>query len=290
MARGEKPARPRGQIIHALLSTSVPLQARFEDIARLAPEHWDAALFETMNPRAFLPVAEASALLQALGKTAAVRAFRGWSERLNRADVFDEERDRLSARAFRTLLEGGYAWLPALAWLLDRLPWEAILQLTRLEFGEDKAHRRSANTRYQFVELAILRENLLRAYAPLEEFWVEAFGSADRPKGTAATAGPSAAAFAAAALASRFPPLAYRVLHLARLYIAHTHNLPIQPERYAFAGPGPKDDGALAQGALGHILLWPPQTHAEQRRAQAVLRQKAAALPDWTRRLLRVVA
>ena len=288
MARGEKPARPRGQIIHALLSSSVPLQARFEDIARLAPEHWDAALFETMNPRAFLPVAEASALLQALGKTAAVRAFRGWSERLNRADVFDEERDRLSARAFRTLLEGGYAWLPALAWLLDRLPWEAILQLTRLEFGEDHAHRRSANTRYQFVELAILRENLLRAYAPLEEFWVEAFGCA---AGQLSAAVPPSR-LSTSAPPSRFPPLAYRVLHLARLHVAHAHSSSslVQPERYAFTGPGPKDDGALAQGALGHILLWPPQTHAEQRRAQAVLRQKAVSLPDWTKRLLRVVA
>jgi hypothetical protein len=324
-ARSAGPAKPRGQVIHALLSHSLPLQARFEDIARLPPEHWDAAVFETLNPRAFFPVQEAASLLHVLGKTAAVRAFRAWSDHFGRADVFDEERDRLSARAFRNLLSGGYAWLPALAWILDRMPWGAVVELCRIEFGQDASQPPSANARYQFVELAILRENLMRTYAPIEQFWMEAFSMDGRPARAAvpeelAPKGREAKVSGAAAAerngrgnagdpaerngrgnagdpaerngrgnagdpAAPFPQLAYRVLHLARVYVAHTHG---QPARYEFSGPGPKDDSVLAQGSLGHILTWPALKHATQRRAQAVLRQKADSLPDWTKLLLRV--
>jgi hypothetical protein len=328
-------AKPRGQIIHTLLAHRIPMQARFEDVAQLPPEHWDAALFETLNPRAFLPIQEASQLLQVLGKTAAVRAFKAWSDRFARTDVPDEERDRLSARAFRELLAGGYAWMPALAWILDRMPWEAVVELCRVEFGQDTSQPPATNMRYQYIELAILRENLFRAYAPLEDFWVQAFvvepecaplaANHARPgrngpsgsRGTKAWRQPSGETLAPAADANafgslrqslpaspapnpssaaapapaprRFPLLAYRVVHLARIYLVHRHGQRLASGAdYAFTGPGPRDDTVLAQGSLGHVIRWNAPDHATQRRAQAVLRQKTEALPEWARLMLRV--
>jgi hypothetical protein len=268
----EPPARPRGQVMLALLAGAVPLQAGFAEVAALPPEHWDPRLFGAMNPRAFLPVADTLALLNALGRNAALQAFRAWTDRLSRADMFDEERDRLSALAFGRLLDGDFAWAPALAWVLDRLPWDVVVELARAEFGRDPAPG-SHNERYKSVELAILRENLLRAYAPLDEMWRDAF--------SAAAPGPAAP----------FPPLAFRVLHLARLHVAARHGAAIPAERVLYRGPGPRDERVLAQGSLGHVVRWaagPRNAHAVRRSVEAVLRAKAAALPEWTRLLLRV--
>lgn len=274
----EPPARPRGQVMLALLAGAVPLQAGFAEVAALPPEHWDARLFGAMNPRAFLPVADTLALLNALGRNAALQAFRAWTDRLSRADMFDEERDRLSALAFGRLLDGDFAWAPALAWVLDRLPWDVVVELAREEFGRDPAPG-SHNERYKAVELAILRENLLRAYAPLDDMWRDAFSGG---AAGGAEAGPEAA---------RFPPLAFRVLHLARLYVAARHGAAIPAERVLYRGPGPRDERVLAQGSLGHVVRWaagPRNAHALRRSVEAVLRAKAAALPEWTRLLLRV--
>jgi len=286
LATAEPPARPRGQLMLALLSASVPLQAGFAEVAALPPEHWDPRVFTALNPRAFLPVADTLSLLNALGKNAALQAFRAWTDRLSRADMFDEERDRLSAIAFSRLLDGDFAWAPALAWLLDRLPWEIVLELARAEFGRDPGPG-SHNERYKSVELAILRENLLRAYAPLDEMWREAWlaGQAQAGGGHRGRA-PTEAGWGA----PPFPPLAYRVLHLARLYVAVRYGATVPAERVVYRGPGPRDDRVLAQGSLGHIVRWtgPRNTHAVRRKVEAVLRQKAAMLPEWTRLLLKV--
>lgn len=273
----EPPARPRGQVMLALLTASVPLQVSFDQVAALPPEHWDPRVFSAMNPRALLPVAETLALLTALGKSSALQAFRAWTERLSRSDVFDDERDRLSALAFGALLDGDFAWLPALAWVLDRLPWEVVLPLAREEFGEQPDAPAPANERYRSVELAILRENLLRAYGAIDRLWEEAFAA---PPLDARSSSPP----------FHFPPLAYRVLHLARLYVAARYGGwkgNAEPSSLAYRGPGPRDDRVLAQGSLGHIIRWRPGPHHARRKAEAVLRHKAAALPEWTRFLLR---
>ena len=332
----EPPARPRGQVMLALLTASVPLQVSFDQVAALPPEHWDPRVFSAMNPRALLPVAETLALLTALGKNSALQAFRAWTERLSRSDVFDDERDRLSALAFSTLLDGDFAWLPALAWVLDRLPWEVILPLAREEFGEQPDARAPANERYRSVELAILRENLLRAYGAIDRLWEEAFAVPEggaTPKSFAVPAGlgstpcsplglppksfaPLGLPPSGATRKGQFPPLAYRVLHLARLYVAARYGSsrpslpslvevraerrtlvevraerrtsPAQlPSALAYRGPGPKDDRVLSQGSLGHVIRWRPGAHHARRKVEAVLRHKAAALPEWTRFLLR---
>jgi hypothetical protein len=256
-----------------LLTAAIPLQSRFENVARLPLEHWDGAVFETLNPRAFLSISDASSLLTTMGKTAASRIFRKWTDRLNRTDVIDEERDRSATLAFARLLDSDFVWMPALAWVVERLHWDALLALVRIEFGETPTQ--CTNERYKAVEAAILRENLLRVYAPIEDLWLQTFGDTEPP-----------------ARASRFPPLAYRVLHLARLCVSHQYSpgAPVPEAAYAFSGPAPGDDKVLAQGLLGHIIQWNRPSHLAQRKAQAVLRQHSESLPAWTRHLLSVEA
>jgi hypothetical protein len=206
---GTKPRRsprpPRGHLMLTALSAGVPLQSSLDHLFAVSADRWSTLTeaFGTMNPRSFIPFSSTLSLLGALGKTSAVKAFRSWSDRVARhAD--DEERYRRMSDALSSLLRGDYVWIPALAWLLERLSWEAIYELTIEAFGPNHAAC-TANTNYIHVEAAILRENLLRHHARLEETWLHAFESPGSGNGSEG--------------AEEAPRLAILVLRIARIYL-----------------------------------------------------------------------
>jgi hypothetical protein len=305
-ARREAPAgprTPRGHLMLAALGPSVvPLQASMEDVMAISADRWPGltAAFDALNPRAFIPVASTVSLLGALGKTRALKAFRAWSEQLARPDVLDEERHRRLSAALGTLLRSDYVWIPALAWLLDQLSWDAVLDMTVETFGPNQGARADpegsradpegsradpdpperlpkAKGDYRHVEIAILRENLLRHHARLEEIWLDAFSGAEAP-----------------AQACPFPRLATLVLRTARRYLADRAGQRLgDPSRAAadsIAAPcSPAEVKALTQGLLGQIIRLPPEEHSSRSKLHAVLRSFRNDLPPWSLVYLRVV-
>jgi hypothetical protein len=293
-AKGQQQAKPpRGHLMLTALSAGVALQASLEDVLAVSADRWPALVqaFDALNPRSFIPISSTLSLLGALGKTSAVKAFRSWSEGLARpgTPADDEERHRRMSAALSSLMRGDYVWIPALAWLLERLSWDAIYALTVQAFGPNHAAG-TANTNYRHVEAAILRENLLRHHVRLEEIWLSAFGAGEQAQ-------PPAPKDGRLAELRRTPPgpprLAVLVLRIARLHVA---------DRYRRAGPMPPawleglerppsqaEAKALAQGLLGQVLAWQPEPHEVRAGLHAVLRGFSRELPSWALLYLQVV-
>ena len=288
--------------MHCALSSPVPLQVPFSYLERLPAEHWRAEWFDAMNPRAFVPVVEMSSLLQTLGKTQGSRAFRRWATLLNSTHCGDETRDRLSSHAITVLLGSDYVWLPALAWLLERLPWEAILPLCEETFGrsagdggggagdggggagDDKSEGgegdcgsppilpppSASTSSYKHIELAMLRENLLRHYVDVDAIWQRAF--CINPEQTETSEHTETAEGTSHSLETVSPRLLCHVVRLSQLYVAHMHHdsIPACPpggsppttakgssQHHCLPLPSPETTArVLRQGFIGHLLQW----------------------------------
>jgi hypothetical protein len=177
----------QGQFIHAFIHQSISLQVPLEFVVHLPLEQWHVEWFDACNPRAMLPIKQLMALIQG------TRGFRGvkkWTQFMNNTHnplLDDEKRDVASNKTLAALLESGYVWLPALAWLIHQLPWHTVLQLCTQTFGaptpSDPRPPCTAppppSARYREIELAIMKENLFRQFSQIHELLEHIFG--DQP-------------------------------------------------------------------------------------------------------------
>lgn len=175
----------RGQFSHAFLTQSLSLKVPFRYVKELPFEHWDPEWFDACNPRGWLPMKTTFELLNNQGKTKATRAFKVWVEWMNSTkDIDDDKRESVSNDVLRNLLNSGYVWIPAIAWLLEQLDWTVVASLCVQTFGGQVSspsitYPTSSSPvvleKYKNIELAIMRENLLREYVRLEDVVVAAF-------------------------------------------------------------------------------------------------------------------
>jgi hypothetical protein len=256
----------RGQFSHAFLTQSLSMQVSFRYVKELPFEQWNAEWFDACNPRAWLPIKLAFGLLNNQGKTRATRTFRAWVERMNSArHVDDSEREQLSNEVLQSLLSSGYVWIAAIAWLLEQLEWSCVVDLCTERFG-GRAGDHSVYTpssspavveKYRQIELAIMRENLLREYAGLEDVIIAAFSETiDKD-----------------AIERHRARTLNIVVRLAKMHVTKA-TLPAPPA----GSPAPVK--VISEGYLGHIVildLLPVSTHAK-----ALMRNPTH--PAWVRR------
>jgi hypothetical protein len=173
----------QGQFINAFIHQSISLQVPLDFVAHLPLEQWHVEWFDACNPRAMLPIKQLMALIQG------TRGFRGvkrWTQFMNNTHnplLDDEKRDVASNKTLAALLESGYVWLPALAWIIHQLPWDVVLELCSQSFGRSKstghAFAAPASARYREIELAIMKENLFRHLSQIHDLLEHVFG--DQP-------------------------------------------------------------------------------------------------------------
>jgi hypothetical protein len=188
----------RGQWMHLLLSESLSLSVPLEHISALPPEHWHPTWFDAANPRGFLPLERALTLLHSQGRMAPVRAMLDLFSRaeglatsaaMDPANALFAPHEAHSilplflASALRRLLGSDYVWLPALAWVLERLSSPVLVALCCQVFGEDERceEERGPSERllhHRIAEDAIMRENLVRTLSRMDALLVEAFSGA----------------------------------------------------------------------------------------------------------------
>jgi len=169
--------RVRGPMMHQFMSESIPLSVSFDTVKNLPMDEWsDLNWFDAMNPRAMLPLNRALVLVQTVAKGKAQRSFREMTERLNRMDgVSDDERDAEKCAMLDRVMRSGYVWLPALAWLLEAMSWEAVAALCIEIFGGSLNESGAVNPKYKNVELGIMRENLMRHFSKLDKMLTAIF-------------------------------------------------------------------------------------------------------------------
>lgn len=265
----------RGQLSHAFLTQSLSLKVPFRYVRELPFEHWDVEWFDACNPRGWLPVKTAFELLNNQGKTKATRAFRTWVEWMNSTkDISDERRESVSNEVLRNLLMSGYVWIPAVAWLLEQLHWPVITSLCLEVFGgrvnDSSIYAPSSSPlvleKYRNIELAIMRENLLREYVRLEEVVIAAFSQTIDTD----------------AIVNHRDRVVDIVIRLTRLAIESNYApggrsgascLPLQPPRADFK--------PIREGYLGHVVCMNLKPVSSQGRA--LLANIARDIP-WVRR------
>lgn len=169
----------QGQFINAFIHQSISLQVPLEFVTHLPLEQWHVEWFDACNPRAMLPIKQLMALIQG------TRGFRGvkrWTQFMNNTHnplLDDEKRDVASNKTLAALLESGYVWLPALAWVINQLSWDVVLELCTQSFGRSTSTDSPASLRYREIELAIMKENLFRHLSQIHELLENVFG--DQP-------------------------------------------------------------------------------------------------------------
>lgn len=168
----------RGHTFHACIAHTIRVAVRD---GRRPPDQWVTAWFDARNPRAWVPIETA---LEVLKPTPVPNRFRKWLHDMHAEDITDADRERANARFLLRLLTGAYAWVPALAALLEQVPQEALAVWARAEHTDEQPvlpptlasteDAEGSPRPWEPVELAFVRERLLLRWAALDELIVAA--------------------------------------------------------------------------------------------------------------------
>jgi hypothetical protein len=168
----------RGQFIQCFLTDAIPLQVPFDTIKTLPMDEWsDISWFDAMNPRAIIPLSQALSLASLMNCKYVNTIFRKKVAYLNNADtqLTEEDVDRESCAMMDRFMRSGLLWLSALARLLEDMPHRELLELAVETFGgciKPDPPEGPVAEKYRLVEMAIVRENLMRCLSKLDQMLV----------------------------------------------------------------------------------------------------------------------
>lgn len=152
--------------MHLALTRAIPISVQRQDLLRIPTAKWDARFVDAVNPRAILPFELVLKHLKETGHRDVAPAFHKWLQAMHAPEVKEDERAKTSDKTLELALCGGYAWIPALARVLELLHTEEDLEKLATVMDVDLKLKKEA--KQDSVRRAVFRELILRQLASFD--------------------------------------------------------------------------------------------------------------------------